>query len=231
MHKSILILEENRIVHELFESILPEGKWVWEFHHESTPDNYLQKVHAVQPDIIFLSNQDQKRGYQTIKSLSNDQKLNSIPVILLTTARDQINEAFLESKGVVSFLQKPFEAATFFEQLDAVSGTTKHRSKNNPELDKINVIDDELRALLSDKENHSTGISLSSLENEIEPSSVLQPVKPELIDPDEFEEFDLPDENDYEEEQPFINKKEKQLADKKKNNLLKLKFLLLRMLH
>ena len=34
MHKSILVLEESQMVHDLFESALPKEYWDWRIEHE-----------------------------------------------------------------------------------------------------------------------------------------------------------------------------------------------------
>ena len=60
MHKSILVLEESAMVHDLFESALPKEYWDWRIEHESFQENYVSKAEDMLPGIIFLSNQDQK---------------------------------------------------------------------------------------------------------------------------------------------------------------------------
>ncbi len=210
MHKSILVLEESHIVHELFESALPDGKWKWEIHHESSPDNYLQKAQSIKPDVIFLSNQDQKRGYPVVKGLNKIEELNHIPLILLTVARDQLNDAFLEAKGVTGFIRKPFESTVLLEQLEAVLIKGTANSMSNPALENIDVIDDELKDLLSDNsEEIEDEISLNSLEDELDPTDQLEPVDNLLIEPIEDDEFDFSDNDELEEdEQELLSESE-----------------------
>ncbi len=69
MHKSILVLEESQMVHDLFESAFPDDFINWKIDHESAPDKYLQKVKEVAPDLILLSNQDQKRDYAIVLTI------------------------------------------------------------------------------------------------------------------------------------------------------------------
>ncbi|MCP4296585.1 MAG: hypothetical protein GY786_13355, partial [Proteobacteria bacterium] len=211
MHKSILVLEESHIVHELFESALPDGKWKWEIHHESSPDNYLQKAQSLQPDVIFLSNQDQKRGYPVVKGLNKIEALNRIPLILLTVARDQLNDAFLGAKGVTGFIRKPFESTVLLEQLEAVLVKETANSGSNPALENIDVIDDELKDLLSDNsEEKEDEISLNSLKDELDPTDQLEPVDNVLIEPIEDDEFGFSDDDDdfEEDEQELLNESE-----------------------
>ena len=120
MHKSILVLEESRMVHELFESALPEDYVTWEVIHESTPDNYLKKANETNPDIIFLSNQDQKRDYKTVKKLKSSPDFSHTPILLLTSAKDRLDENLLQSIGVRGFVRKPFETSTLHKQINLV---------------------------------------------------------------------------------------------------------------
>jgi hypothetical protein len=82
MHKSILVLEESQMVHDLFESALPKEYWDWRIEHESFPENYVSIAEDMLPGIIFLSNQDQKNDYVTVKELRTSAKLKHIPILL-----------------------------------------------------------------------------------------------------------------------------------------------------
>lgn len=75
MLKSILVLEESLIVHQLFESALPHDICNWKVFHESKSENFISQASEVLPDIIFLSNRDQERKYECLKALREDEHL------------------------------------------------------------------------------------------------------------------------------------------------------------
>ncbi|MBT4286523.1 MAG: response regulator [Deltaproteobacteria bacterium] len=209
MYKTILILEESTLVHDLFESALPKENWNWNVEHEQQPGRYIDRTKDVQPDIVFLSNNDHKDGYPTVNALQNDHNLNNVPIILLTSARDKIDEKQLQNIGVSGFLRKPFESSTLQDQLEAVFENQKqNRSKNRKQvLDSINVIDDELLDILADKNDET--MSIDQLENELDITSQLLDDEVEDLP----EEVTLADDTLYELDQTEIEAEETELVE------------------
>ncbi|MBU2649211.1 hypothetical protein KKI24_31170, partial [bacterium] len=202
MYKSILVLEESTMVHDLFESALPKEYWDWQIGHESSPENYISKAKEMKPGIIFLSNQDQKNDYAIVKGIRASQTLKKIPILLLTVAKDKLDEKQLRALGVQGFLRKPFESATLMEQIELTlrNHSQKFEKNTRNELENIDIIDDELLGLLSGKT--SSDITLDNLEEELDPTMQLHPIEAEsmlLEDEDEMlgDEIEMPDE--YEE--------------------------------
>ncbi|MBT3226878.1 MAG: hypothetical protein HOK67_33490 [Deltaproteobacteria bacterium] len=179
MHKSILVLEESAMVHDLFESALPKEYWDWRIEHESFQENYVSKAEDMLPGIIFLSNQDQKNDYVTVKELRISEQLKDIPILLLTIAKDKLDEKQLQSLGVQGFLRKPFESATLLEQIEATLQDQTLQPPPRDELESINIIDDELRGLLSG--NASSEITIDNLEEVLDPTLQLHPIEAESM--------------------------------------------------
>ncbi len=176
MHKSILVLEESLMVHKLFDSALPEKPWNWKVDHEAFPDNYIQKAKDTNPDIIFLSNLDQKKDYATVKKLRSLAAFSDTPILLLTSAKDKLDEKLLKNIGVKGFVRKPFESSTLHEQIDIVIRQQEHE-KNRPKKDDLkdlNVVDPELMDLLSGKVI-PPDMSIHELEEELDPTLQLIP--------------------------------------------------------
>ena len=189
MHKSILVLEESQMVHDLFESALPKEYWDWRIEHESFPENYVSKVEDMLPGIIFLSNQDQKNDYATVKELRTSAKSKHIPILLLTIAKDKLDEKRLRSLGIQGFLRKPFESATLLEQIEATLQNQKLQQDPRDELENVDVVDEELMGLLSG--GPSSGITIDNLEGELDPTLQLHPIEAEsMLQDDEDEQLD-----------------------------------------
>lgn len=69
--------------------------------------NHSESVEEV-PDLIFLDiNMPQMDGFETLKSLKSDPKMNKIPIILFTTSNRQSDIEKLYELGGNSFIQKP----------------------------------------------------------------------------------------------------------------------------
>jgi len=208
MHKSILVLEESPMVHELFESALPKDYWSWNIDHESQPGNYVSRVTESKPDIILLSNLDQKKDYAVVRQIRAQDQFDETPILLLTSAKDRLDVKKLQELGVQGFIRKPFESSTLQEQIESV---LKNQGKlstvsSKPELEKLNVIDDELLDLLSGKDPHT--ITLDSLEAELDPTLQLHPIEAVSIleaDGERIEKFETTEYLDGEEEEGFQN--------------------------
>ncbi|MCG8337101.1 MAG: hypothetical protein MJE63_21590 [Proteobacteria bacterium] len=189
MHKSILVLEESRMVHELFESALPEDYISWEVNHESTPDKYLQKAEETNPDIIFLSNQDKERNYNTVKQLKSSPEFSHTPILLFTSAKDTLDESHLQSIGVKGFVRKPFETSTLQKQINVVLKEQEQEKvdSHKDRLKDINVVDDDLMDLLGGQGKPE--VSLDELEEELDPT--LQLIPEDSEEDEETEETEL----------------------------------------
>lgn len=222
MYKSILVLEESRMVHDLFDSALPDDYVNWDVFHESTPDNYVQKATETNPDIIFLSNQDQNRNYATVKQLKASPVFDQTPILLLTSAKDKLDEHLLQTIGVRGFVRKPFETSTLHKQINQVLKEQERQKKKKPSdrLKDVNVVDDDLMNLLSGKDR--ADVSVNELEGELDPT--LQLIPEDEMGEEETETELLPMEDgdsliqaefieEDEEEEPFDMAIEDVLAD------------------
>ena len=73
MNKSILILEENSVIHGLVGAALEiDGVTL---HHEFNPDNYVDRARSLMPDLILMSNSDQASDYAVTRELKGDKPL------------------------------------------------------------------------------------------------------------------------------------------------------------
>ncbi len=109
MNKSILILEENSIIHGLVASALDvEGLTL---HHEFNPENYVETARSLIPDLILISNVDQQSDYTVCRELRHGDSLADVPLILLANSREQVDPAVMRELRVEGVVRKPFEAS------------------------------------------------------------------------------------------------------------------------
>ena len=109
MNKSILILEENSIIHGLIASALDlDGLTL---HHEFDPGDYVQRAKVLMPDLILLSNADQQRDYEVCRELRTDSSVSAVPLVLLANSRDELAADSLEQMRIDGVIRKPFEAS------------------------------------------------------------------------------------------------------------------------
>ena len=146
MSKSVLVLEENLAIQGLIASSLPLG--LLSLHQESDPETFLQQARALKPDLIFVSNEDRSRGYQTLRQIREDRELSSTPLVLLVNARDRLDQEVMVELGVEDQVRKPFEADNLRAQI------RKHLLENLP------------NALDSDAEELSTSVEETPLFDE-----------------------------------------------------------------
>lgn len=115
MSKSILVLEENPEIQGLIASSLN-----WDqlrVHQESDPEEFVSRAKRLKPDLIFISNSDQHRDYQTCREIRGDEQLDKIPLVLLANSRDELDTETLRSLGIDGDLRKPFDASRFQDQV------------------------------------------------------------------------------------------------------------------
>ncbi|MCH2285579.1 MAG: response regulator, partial [SAR324 cluster bacterium] len=107
MDELILVLEENPEIQAVISASLKDSPVL--INQELDPDNFLQHVQNLYPDLIFLSNSDSESNYRTCRKIREDPAIKNIPVILLVNAKDEINEDALRELKINGMLRKPFE--------------------------------------------------------------------------------------------------------------------------
>ncbi len=199
MLNKLLVLEESNLVLELFQSALPEEDWGWKVLVEKTPSQFLATAAEAEPDIILLSNQDAKNDYAILKALQADPLLSSISVLLLTSARDRVDEEYLQGLGAAGFIRKPFEFSTLEDHLNRLMAEQGREVHIKEQLDAVELVDPEVKTLLH---SHSEKlqlqeVSLEEVSEELDPSQKFRTVPSfgeiEPIDfSEELDEEDLP---------------------------------------
>ena len=97
-------LKESRVLNNLF--CVEDGVELLEFlRHEG---KYTDPASAPRPSLILLDlNMPRKDGREALQELKNDPKLRSIPVVILTTSKEEEDMLRGYDLGCASYITKP----------------------------------------------------------------------------------------------------------------------------
>jgi DNA-binding response OmpR family regulator len=101
------------------------------FETVSACDGYsaIAQAYKEHPNLIILDlGLPAGDGFVVLKRLQDDDKLSSIPVVVLTARDPQGNEARALQNGAVAFFQKPADNAELLEVIRASLPTERHAS-------------------------------------------------------------------------------------------------------
>ncbi len=115
MNELILVLEENPEIQAVISASLKDSPIF--INQELNPDYFLQQVQNLNPDLIFISNSESERNYNTCRKINEDPTIKNIPIVLLVNAKDEIDEDLLSEIQIKGILRKPFEASMLKEQI------------------------------------------------------------------------------------------------------------------
>jgi CheY-like chemotaxis protein len=168
MNKSILILEENSMIHGLIASALDlDGLTL---HHEFDPEEYVGRARSLMPDLILLSNADQKRDYAVCRELRGDSAFRNVPLVLLCGSKDSVPAERLRNLRVDGVIRKPFEASDLQQQVskhlnivDLIGSAYDYkksqslRDEGMGPLADLEVLDQEILGFLRDSADQARG--------------------------------------------------------------------------
>jgi chemotaxis family two-component system response regulator Rcp1 len=124
----ILLVEDNPGDVRLTQEALKEGKVLYEMH--VAPDGmeamaYLKRegkyAEAPRPDLIFLDlNLPKKDGREVLDEIKSDPSLKRIPVVILTTSRDEQDVLRSYNLHANAFVSKPVGLEQFLTVVRSV---------------------------------------------------------------------------------------------------------------
>jgi CheY-like chemotaxis protein len=80
---------------------------------------YQNKEHYPRPGLILLDiNMPKKDGFSVLKELKSDPRFNFIPVIMLTSSKNEEDIVKSYRNGAASFIQKPITYDSFIKVVD-----------------------------------------------------------------------------------------------------------------
>ncbi|MCB4435833.1 response regulator [Alteromonas sp. McT4-15] len=110
-------LKESRVLNNLF--CVEDGVELLEFlRHEG---KYTDPAAAPRPSLILLDlNMPRKDGREALQELKNDPKLRSIPVVILTTSKEEEDMLRGYDLGCASYITKPVNFEGLVELMRAL---------------------------------------------------------------------------------------------------------------
>ncbi len=110
-------LKESRVLNNLF--CVEDGVELLEFlRHEG---KYSDPASAPRPSLILLDlNMPRKDGREALQELKNDPKLRSIPVVILTTSKEEEDMLRGDDLGCASYITKPVNFEGLVELMRAL---------------------------------------------------------------------------------------------------------------
>jgi CheY-like chemotaxis protein len=124
-NRPILLLEDDVVDHILVKrafkdlnisnrlEIFPDGE---------AAISHLRDDHSAKPCIIILDlNMPRLSGIEFLKIIKEDEELRLIPVIVLTTSREEQDKVECFKLGVAGYMIKPVEYQQFINLIDTLS--------------------------------------------------------------------------------------------------------------
>lgn len=201
MNKSILVLDENSVIHGLVSSALEmEGV---SLHHKFDPQKFVERANSLMPDLILMGKSGEDADLSLCRSIKQDARLAEVPLVLVTASMAQFSAEEMDHLRIAGVVRKPFEASDLQQQVskhldltDLIGAAYEFRQsqqtgegEENP-LANLDVLDDEVLGMLRE------GAEVPTPPLEAEPvgqSVVEDEVLAEALEPDRA--FEMVDED------------------------------------
>lgn len=118
--KKILIVDDEPDILDLLKSILTIAKppgLTYDIFSVTNGQEAIQTTRDIKPDLILLDLiMPVMNGYEVCKIIKSDQKLSSIPIVLVSAYTSIESEEKAKQSGAEQFIKKPFD----FKELTGV---------------------------------------------------------------------------------------------------------------
>jgi len=118
--KKILIVDDEPDILDLLKSILTIAKppaLTYDIFSVTNGPQAIQTTRDIKPDLILLDLiMPVMNGYEVCKIIKSDQKLSSIPIVLVSAYTSVESEEQAKQHGAEQFIKKPFD----FKELTGV---------------------------------------------------------------------------------------------------------------
>ena len=105
--KTALITDDDRTIHSVLVYVLTRAGF--QIESAFNGQQALEMARQQPPNILILDvNMPVKNGFETLAEWTADEGLKEIPVIMLTSSRDEENEGKALGGGATHYLNKPF---------------------------------------------------------------------------------------------------------------------------
>jgi len=138
---TILVVDDVRIIRRLVKVNLElEGYNIIEAENG---EDALKKIQESRPDLVLLDViMPVLDGFQVLKRLRQDIKTREIPVIMLTTCSEEVDQIKGWEIGISDYVTKPFNPNALVTVVNRVLneyGTKKAKKKRDAEIAKLKI--------------------------------------------------------------------------------------------
>jgi CheY-like chemotaxis protein len=123
-YKPVLLVEDDRVDAMTVKRAIRQIKMHHPMIHAENGEEaleYLQNANNEKPWIILLDlNMPKMNGIEFLQVAKNDPELRSIPVIVLTTSKEQQDRIESFRFGVAGYMIKPVDYSQFVEMMQAI---------------------------------------------------------------------------------------------------------------
>jgi CheY-like chemotaxis protein len=123
--KPILLVEDDKIDYMTVKRAIKElkvtNKLIWAENGEEAI-NYLKDENNAMPGIILLDiNMPKMNGIEFLKIAKKDEKLKLIPIVVITTSKDEYDKIQSFDLGVAGYMEKPVDYKQFVEVVRTIN--------------------------------------------------------------------------------------------------------------
>jgi len=142
--KTIFIVDDNNV------NLLAADEVLSEFYHVFTMPSaasMFELLENIQPDLILLDIlMPEMNGFEALQKLKSSRTHADIPVIFLTSQRDELTESKGFEMGVVDFISKPFSRLVL---LNRIKTHLEIENKINERTDNLNRLKNAIVSVLA----------------------------------------------------------------------------------
>jgi len=133
MAHNLLLVDESPLIHRVVELTL-EGLEISVFSAEDT-DEAMTLARSLKPTFIVASTTFKRNsGFDLCRALKDDAELGNIPILLLSSAKENVTEQEALEVGAIGVLTKPFEPKSLLAHVqEAISSAPPGEAAPEPE--------------------------------------------------------------------------------------------------
>ena len=121
MRKKVVIVEDNRPLRNQLVKVINHSKNYECLDHFGNAELALQIIPKLKPDLVLMDIELPKMdGIEVLQAIKKDDHLKNIPVVMLTSSREEPDLNKCYALGVNAYVVKPVHFKDFFEIVKCV---------------------------------------------------------------------------------------------------------------